>query len=243
MCGAIQPPSAFAAREPDLLAYIDAGNDHFDFAADESFTLEAVIQTTQSDSGGIIAKDHPADGPGWAWQVEGGGSMRLTVSDGILGVSLRSSVLDTVADGTWRHVAAVRDAALGELRLYRDYELIDTGPDITSGSLANDKDLLIGALHTIDAGFEGAIDHVRISRGVLDPTAFLPCTATPGDLNCDGECDVGDLAAQAACMHGPDVMAPPAACSPVEFDRADLDGDGDVDVLDVGVLMPLAGET
>ncbi len=226
--------------EPDQLAYIDRGDVHFDFGPDDSFTLEATIRTTQADVGGLLAKDNPAGG-GWSWQIEGGGTMRFAVSDGVYSASVRSAVLDNVNDGAWHHVAAVRDGASGELRLYKDYVQIDLGFDFTSGTLANDKDLLIGALHSSNAGFAGTIGRVRISAGALEPGDFLACSATPGDLDCDGACDAGDAEVLGTCLHGPDVNTPPAGCAPIDFDRSDLDEDGDVDLTDAAMLQAFAG--
>lgn len=59
--------------------------------------------------------------------------------------------------------------------------------------------------------------------------------AGPGDLDCDGDIDGGDLAAWANCAAGPG-GALPSGC-----DRADLDGDGDTDLADFAVLQTLAG--
>jgi len=47
-----------------------------------------------------------------------------------------------------------------------------------------------------------------------------------GDLNCDCRIDAGDFAALANCLTGPDHAATPSC------QGADLDGDGDVDLVD-----------
>jgi hypothetical protein len=55
---------------------------------------------------------------------------------------------------------------------------------------------------------------------------FLPISWIPGDLNGDSEVDLDDLQIFVSCMYGPGVL------HPVECDEADLDKDGDVDLVD-----------
>ena len=229
------PALQFRARQPDALVHTDAGDDRFDFGPADSFTLEAIIQTTENEIGGLVAKDDPMDGPGWVWQLDGGGTMRFSVSDGLAANSVRSSSADAVSDGQWRHVAAVRDAQARDLRLYVDYQLVKVSPDITTAPLDNDKDLLIGAIHTRDAGFDGLMDRVRITEAALSPGDFLPCGPF-GDLTCDGRRDSEDLEQLAQCLQGPDVLASPGGCTPLDFNRSDLDGDQDVDLVDAALL-------
>ncbi len=230
------PALLFRAWQPDALVHVDSGDARFDFGAADSFTLEAIIKTSGQEVGGLVAKDSPIDGAGWVWRLDGNGTMRFSVSDGLAANSVRSSVSDGVADGQWRHVAAVRDAGSRELRLYVDYALVKTSPDITSDSLANDKDLLLGAIHSADSGFDGLMDRVRITAAALEPGAFLPC-GVGGDLTCDGVRDVLDLDQWSACVNGPEVLVEPAGCERISFLRADLDGDGDVDVADAAALL------
>jgi hypothetical protein len=56
--------------------------------------------------------------------------------------------------------------------------------------------------------------------------------APPGDLDGDGDVDLGDFATFALCFHGAAVTTPPSGCRPTDFPAADLDGDGDVDLGD-----------
>jgi len=64
----------------------------------------------------------------------------------------------------------------------------------------------------------------------------------PGDIDGDGAVAVTDLAPLAECLAGPDVFTPPPGCDPIEFARADLDEDGDVDLADVAKLLPYVGQ-
>ncbi|UCG33079.1 MAG: hypothetical protein JSU68_00315 [Phycisphaerales bacterium] len=62
-----------------------------------------------------------------------------------------------------------------------------------------------------------------------------PFPAPPGecgDLDSDGDVDLGDFATFAVCYYGSAVTIPPPGCSPDEFADADCDGDGDVDLGD-----------
>ncbi len=62
----------------------------------------------------------------------------------------------------------------------------------------------------------------------------------PGDIHGDGIVDAADLAAMGQAMRGPDV---PISGGDPEAQRADSDGDGDVDMRDAACLMRLAGKT
>jgi hypothetical protein len=76
---------------------------------------------------------------------------------------------------------------------------------------------------------------------VLVPAAFVYLPALLAwDLNCDGVVDSGDLDTFCDCMAGPETARPPG-CDPVVFDRADQDGDLDVDLADFAAFQVLFG--
>ncbi len=52
-----------------------------------------------------------------------------------------------------------------------------------------------------------------------------------GDMNCDGFVDLDDFAGFAPCVQGPDTPADPGC------EEADIDGDGDADFADIGILQ------
>lgn len=62
-----------------------------------------------------------------------------------------------------------------------------------------------------------------------------------GDLNADGVVDESDLDAFVRCLSGPQA-GPPSGCDPAAFARADMDGDGDLDLRDYAQLSAGAAE-
>ena len=63
----------------------------------------------------------------------------------------------------------------------------------------------------------------------------------PGDIDQDGDVDLGDVAAWVDCMSGAGVTTPPTGCTAAEFARCDLDDDGDVDLADFTTVQEAVG--
>jgi len=80
---------------------------------------------------------------------------------------------------------------------------------------------------------------------------FCLVSASYADTGCYGQVDFdedgmvtgADFQVFLECVVGPDVTEPPPGCSPDTFARADLDGDGDVDLHDASLMSKLAGFT
>ncbi len=62
-----------------------------------------------------------------------------------------------------------------------------------------------------------------------------------GDVDCDCDVDLDDYDLFATCLAGPDDTTPPPGCTASEFDLADTDGDGDVDLVDVAGFQQAFG--
>jgi sialidase-1 len=169
----------------DMIRSADTGDDLFDFEASDSFSLEVDFRTTHHSTGGangsgpLISKDVGSNTPSYWLRVENGFA-RFFLDDGSSTTSIIGSTF--VADGNWHHLVAVRDAEHGELRLYLDEGLDGSKGDLTSGSFANDNDLLIGAFNASSAGvkrFEGDIAFARISGEALSPAQFVQMVPEP----------------------------------------------------------------
>ncbi len=177
----------------DRVEYPDTGNTFFDFDADDVFTAEALICTSNHDGGGfseagtIVDKKDAARG--WSLWVEDG-KVCFLVDDGATESSVYGSTI--VSDGQWHHVAAVRDR--GWLLVYVDHVLDGIGQDATAASLDNDAALRIGSMSAASREFNGNIDYFKLSREVLNPMMFLQPVAWRGDANYDGKIDEADLA-------------------------------------------------
>ncbi|WP_432800213.1 exo-alpha-sialidase [Poriferisphaera sp. WC338] len=168
---------------------VDDTTDHlFDFEADESFTLEILFRTTDHGAGlndimPLIAKDVGSNSESYWLRIQDG-KVRFFVDDGNETAAAKSSV--RVDDDEWHHVAAVRDAATNQLKLYLDHVLIDTKVDDTTGSFANNRDLIIGAFNSSSPGdrrFHGDVQFARISQGALNQDQFLQPIPEPASLS------------------------------------------------------------
>jgi plastocyanin len=63
----------------------------------------------------------------------------------------------------------------------------------------------------------------------------------PGDFNGDLNVDLEDYAQLADCLGGPDQTIPPTGCPALEFNRVEMDDDGDVDLRDFAAFQRAFG--
>jgi hypothetical protein len=64
-----------------------------------------------------------------------------------------------------------------------------------------------------------------------------PAPPTPGDIDGDGDVDLGDFEILALCLGGPGVVEAPVGCTPADFAASDLDADGDADLADFAFIV------
>jgi len=153
-----------------------ATENHFDYGATNSFTIEAVfrIPAGSTQTGSLVAKDYGPLLPSWWLRVQGG-FLRFLVCDGAVEVIASGSM--PVNNGLWHHVAAVRDTRIPGtklLRLYLDGLLLTNVVDTTTGSLANNQPLNVGRFgNSATRNLTGDIDQVRVTPRALAPGEFL----------------------------------------------------------------------
>jgi hypothetical protein len=197
----------------------DAGStNHFDFAANDSFTLEIVCRMPSGSTqmAGLVAKDLASTSPSWWLRVESG-KARFLISDDTTEAFVSSTAL--INDGQWHHVAAVRNATVPtakKLQVYIDGQLSGEITDTTTGSLANSQSLWIGRFNASGRNFTGDIDLVRITPTALTTTQFVG-THTQFDADDDKI---------------PDTFERSKIGSLAPFGDGDSDGDGTSDLLE-----------
>ncbi len=127
----------------------------------------------------LVDKSHGffGDSTGWAFQTQSSGAMRFAVGNGSSFHEAISPMGANVRDNMWHHIAGVFDStATGEeLTLYIDGVFSDSTDNGGLAAVGNNRDIEIGrARHPTDTRFyDGLLDEVRISGGVLAPSQFL----------------------------------------------------------------------
>ena len=179
--------TALTLNDNGGLSITDAAtNNNFDFAGNDSFTLEAVIRIPNgtSNTGALLSKDLASNQPSWWLRVETAGHVRFLVSDNA-SESLVSSGATLVNDGNWHHIAAVKDGTNNRLKIFIDGTQIADVADTTTGSHANSQPLSIGKFNASSSrNFIGDIDFIRISTSALAPAQFVT-TYTQDDADAD----------------------------------------------------------
>ncbi len=142
-----------------------------------SFTMEAVLRTTNTVAGAAIVAKNGTDGEGeYWWRMPGTGakSQQIWVSGkGVTGTNI-------VNDGKWHHVAVVYDAAAGEIRAYFNYQLENSLGGLTiTNAIGRPNDLTIGSFWNGGSEFIGDVDFIRISSGALAPAEFVQAILLP----------------------------------------------------------------
>jgi plastocyanin len=104
---------------------------------------------------------------------------------------------------------------------------------------------------TFDLRFDRAFIEARPAPGAVYPYYclvhyFVGMVGTIrvtilGDFDNDLDVDLDDSALFAGCLSGPDRTVLPFGCTPLEFNRADMDDDGDVDLRDLAAFQQVFG--
>ncbi len=177
--------------------------------------------------------------------AKNGNPLQIQLNDGRPHTVRNSIAFDVDGSGVTDLSPAVNDAynswngigvtAADFVSIDMDQLMIDaTGPRTPDGRLPDIGLRLDPASDLIDAGADVGLPYCGAAP---DLGAFEVVTPYgPGDLDHDCDVDAADFVTFASCLAGPVVLTPPAGCEPSDFAAADLDGDGDVDVRDAGVL-------
>ena len=88
------------------------------------------------------------------------------------------------------------------------------------------------------------IDNVRVYDGRVDRGAYETVDeyCLRGDFDLDGDVDIDDFSMFYDCMAGPGISIPPPGCDSIDFARADLEGDDDVDLADSAAFQMVFSE-
>ncbi len=225
------------AASGDTLRMFDATADsNLEFEHEDSFTIEAVFNTSNHDTnvGVILDKSETGNSNGeFSLEVENS-KVKFHLRDlNGLEANLLSSI--DVNDGLWHHVAAVRDANEKRLYLYVDHQFAGTVVDQTTADFG---DIAFGQAEVPIIGsdaqglfqFGGDLQHLKISMAALAPDQFLQKlnTGLVGDLNGDGYVGLDDL--DIVLSHW-NLTVPPGDAA------ADPTGDGFVGLDDLDIVL------
>ena len=159
----------------------DAGPD-IDFGQVDSFTIEALLRTTSTSLGGIVAKDYAGDQPSWWLRMQTNGTLQAIVDDRNSpdpNVNGLVNGMTAINDGEWHHIAFVRDAENDVVQLFIDYAQDAWDVDDTLLTSFSTRDIRIGESNGGGWQFDGDIDFVRITSGALSPEDFVQPTPEP----------------------------------------------------------------
>jgi lysophospholipase L1-like esterase len=144
------------------------------WGSQESFTIATWVKMNGSCSGNKVFVGKPRDPDGWAsWWLgcsgnENSGAFYLRDSNAS---SFMVETNRSINDGRWHHLAGVRDAARGELRIYLDGELESVESALYSGHFVNSRSLTLGSYGS-EYHAPAVLDEIAVYRSAL-PAATL----------------------------------------------------------------------
>lgn len=178
--------------------WFDAGHDFgdggavagssIDFAANGSFTIEAMIRipggTSTSTICTILQKygtngTDPTKYPSIYFRTESSTKIRFSITDSEnKGTTYTAEGLPNLYDGKWHHIAAIRDYWNAMVYVYLDYVLVgSTLETIFTGDFTDTTSRWyigsMGPATSTNREFVGGIDFIRISNTVLSTSEFI----------------------------------------------------------------------
>ena len=144
------------------------GDDSFNWGVNDSFSIEFWMQTDSASTCAgnevIVGRDDSSTDLHWWVGCWGGGQAAFCLIDtGGQGYSVIGTT--DLADGSWHHVVAVRDASAHEIHIYVDgtVEKSTTGTSYTAGFGSSTAALNIGWLNLAGGfHFDGTVDEVAL---------------------------------------------------------------------------------
>lgn len=174
--------------------WFDAGHDFgdggavagssLDFAASDSFTIEAMIRIpggTSTSAICCILQQYATNGtyPSIYFRTESSTSIRFSITDSAnISKTYTVTGLANLYDGKWHHIAAVRDYYNSEMRVYLDYTLVGSTPEAMFSGNWTDTTARwyigsMGPATSTTREFLGGIDFIRISNAALSTSEFV----------------------------------------------------------------------
>lgn len=140
-------------------------------APTDSYTITAWFKTSTDFSGTALITAKSAGTNPFPWRLGLNSTERvcMQIYDGTTSSSTCNSL--ALNDGTWHHVAGVRNTSTDEIYIYVDGVLANSTSDTTTASLSNNDNVSIGnggALY-IANDFQGEIDNVKVYNQALTP--------------------------------------------------------------------------
>jgi hypothetical protein len=169
-----------------------------DFAANESFTLEAMVRIPASTSATTICcilQKYGTNGtsPSIYFRFESSTSISFSITDtGSISKTCTIKNLSNCYDGNWHHVAAIRDYGYATMSIYLDYVKVGSVTEpMFSGNFTDPTSRWyigsMGPTTNTSREFNGALDYIRISNAALasgdfvQPLKTLASNPTPAD--------------------------------------------------------------
>ena len=124
------------------------------------FTIEAWINMSVSNSDAILCTNrHPTENKGWTFKILGSRKLAFQMF-GVVNYTFTST--RKISSNRWTHVAVTRSA--NTIRLFVDG--IESSRDIVASGASSSRDLMIGIDHNKKYAFVGAMDELRMTKGL-----------------------------------------------------------------------------